>query len=794
MMQRLLTLAFLILAAGSLIAQDIIWEEDFSKGMAGWSTNPLICGSNAGATYGNNSGPDYGIWTLTEVTENGTSLSTDGITTEWSFLNDLEYQFTIETDDGSQYATVYGTYSITEGDTLISSLNAADALASGLFFSETTPGGVVEWATVAELGNPGVVDAYTGRGEPTVVFTDGGNTLTYTQVTEAGDTYVLTYTKRNECGTQWVWSPNGNMGNGVFGFEAPGAVFVDSDTRENGTMIMNNIFQMFRGDGTQIPSPNPPPYPHYVSELISPPIDISMADRALSISVTQFLAYLNTPAEVPDGLKTSFAISTDDGATWSPASDFNPTFPTNTFRSNRQTIPILNAYTEGADEIRVKLTFGTDYYFWGIDDISIQERIGYDIQANANFFAIPDNVNTPYSQLQPQYFMSDIQNNGGLDAENVQLNLQIVNVTDGGTVVYDQTKDYGTLTVDSIAENDFIDITMPLDLPADESSIGFYEGTYILSQDSLDVNPANDTLTFDFSVTDSLFAKETGRTRGIFLTNDQDWFIGNSYYVPNGETWYARFISFMVDNASDVSEGTNSVTLLLYESDGDVDGDGRIGPDEYGNSPIAFNEYPFDGSEDEVLITVPVSIDEEGIQMTSGKYYFAVVQYTGADETDQLAISASEDYNYAANNFITDSIAVEQYSDVVDLVGESPNFFSGGFGGTSVPVVRLSIGDNPFLDQPAITNVDQVLPTEYGVNVFPIPAKDNFNLKVDFPEQLDVLVRLYDQTGRIILTQEFDQLQNGTFNYDVRTLASGLYFLQLDTDAGTRIEKIVVQH
>jgi hypothetical protein len=796
MMQRLLTLAFLVLAAGALTAQDIIWQEDFSKGMAGWRVNPISCGGNAN-TYGNNSGPDFGIWTLTAGTLNNVALDYTGLAIEWSFLNDTEYQFTLTNDDNTVYSTVYGTYSLS-GDTLVSSLNASAELANGLVFAETTVGGIVEWATITELPNAATltfVDAHTGRGEPTVIYSNGGNTLTYTQITDSGDVYVFTYTKRSECGMVWTWSPNGNMGNGVFGFEAPGAIFVASETRTNGTMVMNNIFQMFRGDAGLIPAPNPPPYPQYVAELISPPIDISAADRALSISLTQRLAYLNTPTDAPNGLKTSFAVSTDDGATWSPATDFNPNFATNTFRNNRQTIPILNNYTNGADEIRVKITFATDYYFWGIDDISIQERIGYDIQANANFFAIPDNVNTPYSQLQPQYFMSDIQNNGGLVAENVQLNLQIVNVTDGGTVVYDQTKNYGTIAVDSIAENDFIDITMPLDLAPDESSVGFYEGTYALSQDSVDVNPANDSLFFSFSVTDTLFAKETGRTRGIFLTNDRSWFIGNSYYVPNGENWYARYISFMVDNASDaVTTGDGRVTTLLYESDGDVDGNGRIGPDEYGNGPIAFNEYVFDGSEDEVLVTVPVSIDEEGILMTSGKYYFAVIQFSSTSATDQLAISASEAYNYNANNFITDSIGVEQYSDIVELVTESPNFFSGGFGGTVVPIVRLSIGDNPFLDQPAITAIETVLPSEYGVSVFPVPAKDNFNMKVDFPKQVDVLVRLYDQTGRIILTQEFDKLQNGSFNYDVRTLASGMYFLQLDTDAGTRIEKIVVQH
>ncbi|MEO0725933.1 MAG: T9SS type A sorting domain-containing protein [Bacteroidota bacterium] len=792
MMQRLLTLVLLALA-GSLTAQDVIWTEDFSRGFQGWSANPLICGSNAGATYGNISGTDFGIWNLQGGTVDGMALDYTGLSAQWTFINSTEYQFTLDSDDGANYATVYGSYSIDESDVMTSTVDPVVAL-SGLEFSEATAGGIVEWASVAQLASSTVVDfvkLHIGVNDPTVVLTDGGNTLTYT-INSGGSEYVFTYAKLNECGTLWTWSPNGNLGTGTFGFDGPGAVFVDSETRANGTMVMRNIFNMFGGDAANVPSPNAPPYPAYASELISPPIDISAADRALSVSVTQFLAYLNTPTEAPDGLQTSFQISTDDGMTWSTAVDVNPNFPTNTFRSNRQTVPIPAAFTDGADEIRIKFTFATDYYFWGLDDISIQERIGFDMQANANFFAVADNQSTPWSQLQTQYFMADIQNNGGLTADNVMLNLTINK--DSGEEVYNATKEYGSIDPDVLAENDFFSET--LDLPSDESSMGTYTGQYTIFHDSMDVVTNNDTLNFAFAVTDTLFAKEAGRTRGIFLTNDRAWYIGNSYYVPNGENWYARWISFMVDNASDVvaADGASTVITNLYESDGDVNGDGRIGPDEYGQTPIAFNEYVYDGTEDELLITIPIDLEGEGIQLTSGKYYFAVLQYPGVNDEDQLAISASEDINYNANNFITDSIGIEQYSDVVDLTSEQPNFFSGGFGGTSVPVVRLHIGDNPFLDQPAITDVDVALPDNYEVDVFPNPASEDFNLGINFPEAQNMMVRFYDQTGRILIQQEFDGVQQARYSYDVSTIPAGIYFIQLDTDAGTRIEKVVVQH
>ncbi|MEL7250182.1 MAG: T9SS type A sorting domain-containing protein [Bacteroidota bacterium] len=794
MKQRLLPFILLVLAA-SINAQEVIWTEDFSRGFVGWTANSLICGSNTGAAYGDVSGPDFGTWTLSELILDGEPVDIAGLELEWTFINSTEYMVysQLPAPDIDIFITAYGSYSLDEMNVMTSSIDLDEIVVDGLAFSETSMDGLVEWAVIsAGLSIDDLGFQLIGTGNPTVELMDGGNTLTYTAMD--GD-LIATYNKRNECGTQWVWSPNGNVGTGTFGFDAPGTAFVDSDTRANGSMVMRNIFNMFGGDAANVPNPNTPPYPHYASELISPPIDISGADRALSLSLTQFLGYLNTPTEAPDGIKTALQISVDNGTTWSDAVDINPDLPADVFRSNRQTVPIPLAFTAGANEIRIKLTFATDYYFWGIDDISIQERIGYDVQANENFFAVTDNRSTPWSQLQPQYFMADIQNNGGLTAENVQLNLTITH-NESGEEVYNRTKSYGDLPPDSLAENDFF--AEVLDLEPEYESRGTYTGQYTIFHDSLDQVTDNDTLNFIFAVTDTVFAKEAGRTRGIFLPDDRAWYIGNCYYVPDGVEWYARYMSFMVENASEViaNDGLNSVITILYESDGDVNGDGRISPDEYALGPIAFNEYVFDGTEDEVLITIPADVEGEGIPLTSGKYYLAVIQYPGFNEEDNLAISASEAINYNANNFITDSVGIVQYSDVVDLTSEQPSFFTGGFSGTVVPVVRLTIGDSPDLDSHThVPFTTTVLPEEYEIEVFPNPATENFNIEFKFPDVQDVLIRLYDQAGRILIQQELDRVRQARYRYDLdKTIPAGTYFLQLDTDAGSRTEKVVVQH
>ncbi len=774
MKQLLLVFSMMSIFAG-LSAQAVIWQDDFSNGMHGWTTRTTSCSDFSGS--------NFGVWELTSGTVDGVDVEFGDGGFIWSFASPLEYSIsfrnTANPSDASVYGTVYARYEM-DGDTLVSDISNADFIASGdgNAFEAQTPNGIVRWATNMELGGDSLalIARLIGSDRPIITFTDGGQNFTYTS---QDGLVVLEFSKTTDCGNLWNWSPNGNVGYGIFSRD-PGLT-IDSDTRQNGVLVVNNLFHSAQGDTGY--NPGAPPYPQYVAELISPPIDISGANGALLFEMSEIVEFLNVANGGPAGMRTAFAVSADDGATWSADYDINEGLGTNTRRNGKISIPILINDVNGADEIRVRLIWGTDFYYWGIDDVAIVERIPYEMQANANFFAIATNTMTPASQVEPLYFMSDIQNNGGATAENVNLNMTVVDIANG-TTIYDSDNFYGAITPDSLAENSFFvdPLAAELQLP------GLYRGTYFLSHDSIDSNPANDILTFEFSVTDTLFAKETGRTRGIFLTNDNAWYIGNSFYVPNGEGLFARYISFMVDNASDVANDNSNgvVTTYLYESDGDLNDDGRIDGEELGNggSAIAFNDYDFDGTEDREMITIPVDLDGF-VPLKNDKYYLAVIQYVGVNEDDNLVISASEEYNYAANSFITDSLGMPRYSDVVDLTDADPSYFRNGFGGTVVPVVRLSIGVD--------TDVkDHLLSDDYKMLVFPNPVKDQFQLELEMPEQLDVYVRLYDQNGRILFVESYKELIQGLFTYDVSSLAAGTYLLKLSTPNGIKTEEVIV--
>ena len=94
-------------------------------------------------------------------------------------------------------------------------------------------------------------------------------------------------------------------------------------------------------------------------------------------------------------------------------------------------------------------------YSWMIDDVALTDEDPtplYDMQANANFFAIYNNALTPASQLSDVGFLCDIENVGQLDAPEVNLNISIV---DDATMmtVHSQDLDYGTVPVGFLDEN-----------------------------------------------------------------------------------------------------------------------------------------------------------------------------------------------------------------------------------------------------------------------------------------------------------------------------------------------------
>jgi hypothetical protein len=789
MKQRLLLFALSLTTVLSLSAQDTLFLEDFADGFKNWTVSSQ--------QSGNNTGDQYGVWELDAVTIGGNPfpLSVD---LNWSFVNPKEMTVQFSNDDNTVYGYIYSNYQFNT-DTLVTAVDGgslvADGVASGLNVD------YVEWA--ANLNVDGVTLSILSTllsADDIVVSWDAMNDMT---ITVQGGVTVVTFTKVSDNAPSWFWTPNGNVPNG-FTALTPGTQ-IQSETQDNGAAVINTVFQNILADPDLVPS-GPPPYPEHWVTMTSSPIDISSADRALEIQYTSYIRLLNPTDDAP--FRTFWEISTDGGETWSSAFDAHPGLGANNPAETQQRtelIPITSTLTAGATTLQIRFTFAMDFYFWVLDDIVIRERVGVDMQANDNFFAIAPNYATPVSQVEDMYFMSDIQNNGGETATNVNLNLTIT--APDGSVIYNADKPYGDIIPDSLAENDFfID---PL-LAVDQEQLGIYEGVYTVSHDGEDTRENNNTLEFSFEVTDTLFAKAAAVTRNVAPAaqtfEDNIYHYGNAYYVPDGEGLYARYVTFGIANADELADFNGSVSVYLYEWDGTLDSDENpnfpgvfngFSPNTYGGQPIAFNSYSFDGTESDQLLTIPISVDFEGVPLQSGMYYVPVMHFVSTSEEERCFMLASEGHDYSAMAFITDSLMIPRHAGVLEVGDDSfaPTLSVIGFGRDIVPIMRMSIGNNPDLLGDPLVNTNDVLPAEYGMTIFPNPANERFSLQLDLPEVADyAMVTLYDVSGRILMQQRYEGVQRDQFGYNVSQLPSGQYFLRLETPAGARTEKLSIQH
>lgn len=767
-MKKGILLVVLALAAASyLSAQDVVWSEDFNGGSNGWTVRSTLCGTFTGGAIGR--------WELQSATLNGSPIA--GLTGELSVNTNIEYS--VRFTDGTNRGEAQARYTLTAGvwgsnlNGVTIPLNGSDNLYDAA--TQETPRFTNMSISQAAFNSWGAT--FLGLNSPTVAI--AGAQLT---VTSADGTVVLTFNKLSDCGAYWWWTPNGNVGAGAL---VGPTVAITSPTASNGAMVMNADYMTTGGLPGGVPS-GPPPYPQYTSELISPVIDLSAVDFGVSVRFHQLVRILNVSSDAPGtGLRTSIAYSIDGGATWSTPINANTGLAVNAAPLNVERVFTLPG-VQGQSNVRIKFTWSADFYYWAIDDIALIEQPRYDMRVNDDFFSIMPNFATPVSQLDEYLFGADIENLGGRTATNVQLNLQISNAATSD-VVYDDTMDYGNVPAGVRVEN----YIFPARLAGSALGIGAYTGRYEISLDSTDLFPANNVIEWNFVVTDSLFAKEGARTRTIAPAAEPSFTYGNIFYVPNGDGLYARYVSFGV-GATTTLVG-RSITTLLYRWEGDTNDNNLADPAEYGGGPIAFNSYEFTGTEASGIVTIPIDLDENPIPLEDGIHYIMAVQYI-TDDAVSFFIGGNGVLNYGATNYFTDSLNVERFHTALVVGANSnPAFSTVAFGYGITPQIRMSIGDNPDLSGPAFitSSTNEVVEANF-LEVFPNPASEVVNLRLNLEGTQDVHLMLFDSQGRTVAQRKFENVSREIISLPVHSLPAGTYYVRLSTPNGANVRPIII--
>jgi hypothetical protein len=419
---------------------------------------------------------------------------------------------------------------------------------------------------------------------------------------------------------------------------------------------------------------------------------------------------------------------------------------------------------------------GNYEYTWRIDDVILLDAF---VRHNLAIedYSLPNAHQIPLEQIDTFFFQANIENLGSQSQTNVQLTAEITDFNN--QIIFAETVNLNTIPGNTNGNTVVFNTYL---IPSANLQSGEYTVSYSLIQDSIDFDSRDNQKDFGFVISDTTFAIDNGKGLSPFAGGSGvqaagSYGVANYYYVPNDGS-KATSVAFAVNNP--FSLAGELVDIYLYQvdinNDGNLDDDGNgfINSDDFNSNLKGFFQYTFTGFEtSNNLITVPLDnfmISGEEIPLVQNGSYLVVFKYFG---NELLLITTSEKIPYSNLNTIGINTANDQW-------------ILGGLPTKGLAVLRLNI-------QALGTATTYILP-ESSVKIFPNPASDYLNISVNLEnlnEYLDIM--LTDMNGRIVIQDYQSNIWQQSFNYNIKSLSSGIYFLIIKTEKGQLTKKIIIE-
>ncbi len=558
------------------------------------------------------------------------------------------------------------------------------------------------------------------------------------------------------------------------------ALTISSNTACNGFMLFNSAYLDHAGDLDNNQGGGECPSIQFAS-LVSPVIDLSGHDGKISVSYYQIAATF--------GSRFFIEWSEDGGDTWRFV-ETNTELNQNTQTEQQRVVNLWDATP--TDAFRIRFTGIMDYYHWAIDDVLITSAPDNDFTVSS--IAIPHSFVTPGSQVDSFLFFTELINRGSSELLNVQVQNDIVSIEENSINLVHRD----SVTLDTLAFEDttYVGTNTLFRLP-DSTGLYFVRAGAIDSA-SADESLEDNFFEYPFFVSDDLFAKEfnVGRQSVFFTTPTTNGFrIGNVFITGiTGDTYRADTAYFSLGTLFETVRGTDILIATLYEYNED---------DAFGTQEI------FSAQEDELTPVgtgaISVPSDYEAFELLPVR----LTSVTGA--TNPITLKDTTSYLLAlewippqSKRTDTVSFAITSQSQVdylatTNLYVRSPTMVSVGNdrtfspffqdGNFTVPVIRMTITDQP------VDIVDDVEKTISGdLNVFPNPANDFINVELTLDQlSTNVNYTLYDLNGRVLRQLQRNNIKQHVESISVSDLNTGVYLLQISTDVGQVVKKVLVK-
>lgn len=621
-----------------------------------------------------------------------------------------------------------------------------------------------------------------------------------------------------EGNASWVYSEDEAL------FQAgsfAGAVVIDMPTSCNGFVGFDSDFYDNSG---ACPAP-------CAGSLISPTVDLTTVEDLAGV----YLEFDQFTRNFGSGYQVMF--SKNGGVTWPDTVTINQNLITNGPSSNN-TLRVPASGYESANSITVQIRYASNYYYWAIDNIRLINELSSDMNLRENFVAVQPTFRTPLSQATPIPFLIDIENLGNLDAEDVEVAVEVFN--EAGDMVFTTTNtNYATQTGGVfLNENSaFAETFTP-------TEVGAYSGRYVISTSSNEVDFSNNQFDFFFEVTDDLLspmlpeADFNGPLGGIFdglIFDDPNnanfipnYATGHIFYAPNGEGHLLNEVRFGINDLP-VGTAANIDVYLFKWLYSDQDNSANFAMTPQNSQLIGVNNQTiltFGGlvrigqtqAADTRFLEIPMSAsDQSGLPLTDGNgdfiplelenetNYALVIACRSGDDlplnligVDPEANDQLRSFDPSASNLAFDSLGV----DIVTggflqpiTANDGPesfqnfsiddSFFGSGFN-SNILWVEMQI-------QPRSVSTEDLNLTQ-NIEVYPNPASDHIYIDIDLDEtSKNVTVDFVNTKGERVITERFSNVINRRLEIATTQLPSGFYNVNIRTEEGLSSKKILIQ-
>jgi len=191
----------------------------------------------------------------------------------------------------------------------------------------------------------------------------------------------------------------------------------------------------------------------------------------------------------------------------------------------------------------------------------------------------------------------------------------------------------------------------------------------------------------------------------------------------------------------------------------------------------------------------------QGFTIPSGttaslSFYKKIALAADSLDTEKVDVKLDGNILYTAHcgngedaEYIQETFDISSYADggfhYLDLIG-----FSSDGRTTNILFDNFNLA----VDGTNHVGINDLLNAESEITFFPNPVVDQ--LMIRFNKKMTGLatVKIIDLNGKIISSSQLNNVENGTFTFDAKTLPNGIYNVVIENDNASHTERVVIAH